>query len=67
MADESAPKADTKKSGKTTSYRHVGLHADVLDGGMPVGSGDQVDLTDEDAQLAINKMLVDEGVLIPIE
>lgn len=44
-------------------YRYVGLHADTLDDGRPVAPGDFVTLSDEDALLPHNAMLLADGNL----
>lgn len=64
MAEESQTK--TKKA-STTSYRFVGSHADTTAAGAPIGPGDQVDLTDEEAKEPHNAMLLETGAIIPIE
>lgn len=48
-------------------YRYVGLHADTLESGQPVGLGDFVELSDDDVRQPQNEMLLADGKLIPAE
>jgi pyruvate/2-oxoglutarate dehydrogenase complex dihydrolipoamide acyltransferase (E2) component len=49
----------------TERYRFVGGHPVVLDGGMPIGPGEFLHLTEE--QVGANQSLVDSGSLILAE
>jgi hypothetical protein len=46
------------------NYRYVGGHAIVTESGAPLGPGDFIELSDEDAQSPYNTTLIEEGRLI---
>ena len=46
-------------------YKHVGMHAEELVGGVMVGPGEEVDL--DEAGEADNRRLIDEGIFIPLD
>jgi len=56
-------KADTKTA-TTTTYRYVGDHAIVLEGGRPLGPGEFIDLSTEDLSQGLNKDLLESGMLL---
>lgn len=45
-------------------FRYVGGHAETLDSGQPLGTGDYVELTDEDVRQPHAEMLIANGLLI---
>lgn len=48
------------------SFRFVGDHADELDGGRPVGPGDEVKLDEKALSQPIAARLIEEEKLLPI-
>lgn len=48
---------------KVTTYRYIGWHAQILEGGQPLAPGEYVTLNDSQ-KVGINKMLIDDGDLI---
>jgi hypothetical protein len=59
------PPTGTKSSSKSgpTKYRYIGDHAEILEGGQPVGPGDYVDLSSDDIT-GVNQALLNDGKLI---
>jgi hypothetical protein len=53
-----------KQESSGTQYRYVGDHAEILDSGAPVGVGEYVTLTDEQAEGQVAKALIEAGRLI---
>ena len=46
-------------------YKHVGLHAEELVGGVMVGPGEELDLDEQGEE--DNKRLIDEGIIVSQE
>jgi hypothetical protein len=60
------PPTGTKKpsaKSATTTYRFVGRHAEILEGGQPLAPGEYVDLGEED-MVGVNQTLVEDGDLV---
>lgn len=63
-SEEDAPQAEAQKQpGEGKKYRFIGDRAVILEGGQPLGPGEYVTLTDEQAAGG-NQMLINEGKLI---
>jgi hypothetical protein len=49
-----------------SQFQYAGPHPDTLASGRPIGSGDVVELSVEEAGDPHNKRLIDEGLLVAI-